>query len=129
VSRQGAAVPPPISASLILLHPPAGDTIELYLRLKSLQGAAMRTAQYTAAIQLADGKTLTANGTGDGEADPLYATLPNAEYCALHGKGDLSLKVTLINAAVPVSPQRLAFAFDLAKISGAAAFAAKHCGK
>ena len=110
-----------------MLRPPPEDVLELYFHLKSASGGPVRAAQYTAEIQLSNGKKLTASSTGEETIDPLYATLAREDYCALRGTGDLSLKVALTNTALPGSPRRLLF--DVAKVNGDAEFAAKHCGK
>jgi hypothetical protein len=116
-----------LSASLFVLHPPPEDVIELYFRFKSEPGAPVRPAQYTAEIQLSNGKKLTAASTGEEMIDPLYATLAREEYCALRAAGDLSLKVALTNTNLPRWSRRMLF--DVAKVNGDAEFAAKHCGK
>jgi hypothetical protein len=125
VAAQNAAALSDVSSGLIALHPPAGDAIELYFRLKSASGARVRPAQYTAEIHLANGKKLTAGATGEEMIDPLYAPLGRDDYCALRGAGDLSLKVALTSTALPGRPRWMLF--DVAKINGDAEFAAKHC--
>jgi hypothetical protein len=114
-----------VSASVMILRPPPQDVLELYFRLKSASGESLRPAQYTAEIQLSNGRKLTASSTGEDMIDPLYATLAREDYCALRGAGDLSLKITLKNTARPGPPRRLLF--DLARVNGDADFAAKHC--
>jgi hypothetical protein len=120
------AIAAPSSADVILFYPPEGDTIDIFLRLKS-SGPPLHTDQFSAEVHLADGKKLTARSTGSGPADPLYATLANADFCALRRAGDLSIKVILNNVQQPGRPQRLTA--DLGKMNGSGEFAAKHCGK
>jgi hypothetical protein len=114
-----------LSASLAVLRPPPEDVIELFIRLKSASGARVRPAQYKADIQFSNGKRLTAGATGEDMIDPLYATLAREDYCALRRAGNLLLKVTLTRTDLTGWPRWLQF--DLARISGDAEFAAKHC--
>ena len=53
-----------------------------------MSGESVRPTQYTADIQLSNGKKLTAGSTGEDMIDPLYATLARDEFCALRGAGD-----------------------------------------
>src|SRR5437764_13828639 len=72
---QKLAVLADVSASLLVLNPPRGDVIELYLRLKSASSVPARPERYTAEIQLANGKKLTARSTRDDAIHPLYTAL------------------------------------------------------
>ena len=125
-SPPGAAAVSKVAADLMALYPPGGDTVDIFIRVRSLD-VSLPTVQYTADLAFARGWKLTARSTGDGAADPLYAALANEQFCALHRAGDLSMKVSLESAARP--GRSLQMAGDLAKAPGAAEFAAKHCGK
>ena len=123
-TSQAIVAPSRVSADLMLFYPPVGDMIDIYIRLKSTDPRA-RPDKFSAEIQFAGGKRVTARSTGGGAADPLYATLANDEFCALRRSGDLSVKIALSAAAPPGPPQY--FALDLTKTRGFAEFSAKHC--
>jgi hypothetical protein len=125
-SWRGDAPLSKVVAELMLFYPPGGDTVDIFVRVKP-SDVPLRTAQFIADVQFADGRKLTARSTGDDAADPLYAALATQEFCALRSAGDLSMKVSLDNAARPGSP--LQMTADLANINGAAQFAARHCSK
>jgi hypothetical protein len=113
-----------VVADLLLLYPPGGDTVDIFVRVRALD-LSLPALQYTADLAFARGWKLTARSTGDGAADPLYAELANQQFCMLHRAGDLSIKVSLESAARP--GRHLQMAADMAKAPGAAEFAAKHC--
>jgi hypothetical protein len=132
-TAEPAAASPPeadavskVAASLMVLYLPGGDAVDILIRVRPLD-TALPTAQFTADLAFARGWTLTASSTGDGPADPLYATLANQQFCTLHRAGDLSMKVSLKSAARPGPP--LQMAGDLSKAPGAAEFAEKHCSQ
>ncbi len=115
-----------VYAELTLFYPPGGETVDIFVRVTP-SGVPVRTAEFTAALELAGGKTLTAHSTGARPADPFYAALANEDFCALHRAGDLSMKVSVDSPARPGRP--LQMAADLAKFAGTAEFAAKRCSK
>jgi hypothetical protein len=127
-ASQSALPPASVSAELLLFYPPGGDAIDIYIRLKSWD-APLRADRYSADIQFANGKKLTARSTGGGLTDPLYVALADAEFCALRRAGDLSVKIALNSTSgVAVTGLRRLVA-DFGKFNGVAEFAAKHCGK
>ena len=131
-AAQAAASPPDaaavsqVVADLMLLYPPGGDTVDIFIRVRALD-VSLPTMQYTADLAFARGWKLIARSTGDGAADPLYAALANQQFCMLHRAGDLSIKVSIESAARP--GRHIQMAADMAKAPGAAEFAAKHCSK
>jgi len=120
----GTVVPSDLSTGLTLLVPPGADTIHMFVQLKS-SDAQLHADRFSADLQFANGKRLTAVGTGSGADDPLYATLPGDELCALRRSGDLMLKMAIDTTARDGPPQR--FSLDLAKSANVVAFAAKRC--
>jgi hypothetical protein len=123
---QGIVAPSDVSAEFTLFYPPGGDMIDILIRLKA-PDPQLRTDQFSADIQLGNGKRLTARSTGVGPADPLYGTLAIDEFCALRRLGDLSVKFALHTTAHSGPPQR--FGLDLSKTLGVGEFAAKRCSK
>jgi hypothetical protein len=115
-----------VVADVMLLYPPGGDTVDIFIRVRALD-VSLPTMQYTADLAFARGWKLTARSTGDGAADPLYAALANQQFCMLHRAGDLSIKISIESAARP--GRRIQMAADMTKAPGAAEFAAKHCSK
>jgi hypothetical protein len=124
-SPPGAAAVSKVVADLLLVYPPGGDTVDIFIRVRP-SDAPLPAVAFTADLAFARGWTLTARSTG-GPADPLYAALANQQFCMLHRAGDLSMKVSLESAARPGRTIRMAA--DLSKITGAAEYAAKNCGK
>jgi hypothetical protein len=114
-----------VVADLMLLYPPGGDTVDIFIRVRPLDQSAP-AAHYTAYLGFAHGSKLTARSTGDGAADPLYAALGSQDFCRLHRTGNLSIKVALESDARPGRP--LQMASDMSKAPGALEFAAKNCG-
>ncbi len=114
-----------VGSELIVVFPPGGDWIDFFVRLKP-SGALPRTIEFTADIQLPDGKSLAARHTGDRPADPLYAALDEKEFCALHRAGTLAVKIIVNTNALPGWPRQITA--DLSKHSAGVAYAAKHCG-
>jgi hypothetical protein len=127
MAAQNTAPLPAVSAGLVVLHRSSDDTLELYFRLKSTSDGSVRPTQYTADIQLSNGKKLTAGSTGEDLIDPLYATLARDEFCALRGAGGLSLKVMLAHTYLP--GWRRPMLFDVSRVNGDTEFATKHCDK
>jgi hypothetical protein len=115
-----------VAADLMLLYPPGGDTVDIFIRVRPVD-VSLPAAEYTADLAFARGWKLTARSTGDGAADPLYAALDNQQFCTLHRGGDLSIKISLESPARPGRPLRMAS--DMSRAPGAVEFAAKHCGK
>jgi hypothetical protein len=131
-AEQGAASPPDaaavskVDADLMLVYPPGGEAVEIFIRIRP-SDVASPTMQYTADLGFARGWKLAARSTGDGAADPLYAVLSDQQFCMLRRAGDLSVKISLASPARP--GQQLQMTADLAKFTGTPEFAAKHCGK
>ena len=125
-SSPDAAAVSQVVADLMLLYPPGGDTVDIFIRVRALD-VSLPTMQYTADLAFARGWKLTARSTGDGAADPLYAAIANQQFCMLHRAGDLSIKVSIESPARP--GRHIQMAADMAKAPGAADFAAKHCSK
>jgi len=123
---QRAAALSGVLAELTLFYPPAGETVEIYIQLKS-SGPEMRTDQFFADIQLGNGARAVARNIGGGAAEPLYATLTYDDFCALSRSGESSLKIALRATENPGRARMLAY--DLAKSPSFAEFAAKRCGK
>jgi hypothetical protein len=125
-----AADAPSATASLKLVaevrpvYPPSGEAVELFIRVKASDPPSP-AARYAADIVFAGGKKLIATSTGDRPADPLYAALATEDFCVLRRVGDLSMWISIRDAA---RPERLVLIeADLGRDPLSARFASMHC--
>jgi len=106
------------------VYPPSGEAVELFIRVKASDPPSPG-AHYTADIVFAGGKKLIATSTGDRPADPLYAALATEDFCVLRRAGNLSMRISIRDAARPERP--VLIAADLGRDSLSARFASLYC--
>ena len=121
---QAAAAAPKLTTEVTPVYPPSGEAIELFIRVKAADPPSP-AAHFAADITFAGGKKLIAASTGEHPADPLYAALATEDFCVLRRVGNLSMRISIRDAARPEQPVQIAA--DLARDPRSAQFAGLHC--
>jgi hypothetical protein len=121
---QAAAAAPKLTTEVTPVYPPSGEAIELFIRVKAVDPPSP-AVHFAADITFAGGKKLIAASTGERPADPLYVALATEDFCVLRRVGNLSMRISIRDAARPERPVQIAA--DLARDPRSAQFAGLHC--